>query len=346
LLPNQATGKNKRSNQQMKSHSTLDGVLGLDVAKAEVQAQLRPHQGAVRKLRLCFGNEAEGFAHLDQWLARYGCKKVHAGLEATGAYSQALAHWLYEQGHLVSLLNPRRVKEFARSAGIRNKTDRIDAGLIAGYVLAHGEQCRATLWRPPKRELAQLRALVRRREQVSAMLLEEKNRLDSAAAEVRPSIARIIAVLEEQKSELDKRIAQQIRSHPSLARQEQLLCTIPGIGSLTAAVLLSEMAGPDQVRRARQAAALAGLSPRREESGTSVRRNKGIGKAGNRHLRKALYMPALVAIKHNLTLRRFAQRLSAAGKCKMAVICAVMRKLLHIAFGVLKHQEPFNPSLA
>ena len=78
----------------MKSHSTLDGVLGLDVAKAEVQAQLRPHQGAVRKLRLCFGNEAEGFAHLDQWLARYGCKKVHAGLEATGAYSQALAHWL------------------------------------------------------------------------------------------------------------------------------------------------------------------------------------------------------------------------------------------------------------
>ena len=106
------------------------------------------------------------------------------------------------------------------------------------------------------------------------------------------------------------------------------------------------MARPGQVERARQAAAHAGLAPRREQSGTSVRRNRGLGKEGNRYLRKALYMPALVAIKYNAPLRHFASRLRTAGKPKMSIVCAVMRKLIHIAFGVLKHQKPFNPSLA
>jgi transposase len=322
----------------------IDGVLGLDVAKATVQGELRPHQGSA-KVRFEFCNNPRGFSKLGAVLARQACSKVHVGLEATGPYSQALALWLHEQGHAVNLLNPRRVKEYARSAGTRNKTDRIDAGIIAGFLLAHAEQCARTLWHPPKAEVAQLQALVRRREELCIMLLAEKNRLEAAASAVRDSIHRLIAALEEQKSNLNKLIAQQIRSHRTLARNEQLLCTITGIGSLTAAVLLAEMAGPDQVARARQSAALAGLSPRREESGKTVRRNKGIGKAGNRHLRKALYMPALVAIKHNRALRHFAQRLRAAGKCKMATVCAVMRKLIHIAFGVLKHQQPFNPSL-
>ena len=106
------------------------------------------------------------------------------------------------------------------------------------------------------------------------------------------------------------------------------------------------MARPGQVERARQAAAHAGLTPRREVSGSSVRRNRGLGKEGNRYLRKALYMPALVAIKYNAPLRHFASRLRAAGKPKMSIVCALMRKLIHIAFGILKHQKPFNPSLA
>jgi transposase len=98
--------------------------------------------------------------------------------------------------------------------------------------------------------------------------------------------------------------------------------------------------------RARQAAAHAGLAPRREESGSSVRRTRGLGRGGNRYLRKAIYMPALVAIKYNAPLSHFASRLRSADKPKMSIVCAVMRKLIHIAFGVLKHQKPFNPSLA
>ena len=163
---------------------------------------------------------------------------------------------------------------------------------------------------------------------------------------LRDSIQRLIQLLRSEKVSLQNAMRQHIGSHPQLARNHQLLCTIKGIGSLTAAVLLAEMAGPDQVERARQAAAHAGLSPRREQSGQTVRRKRGIGKEGSRYLRKALYMPALVAIKHNAPLRHFAAKLKAAGKPPMAIVCAVMRKLLHISFGVLKHQQPFNPSLA
>ena len=194
--------------------------------------------------------------------------------------------------------------------------------------------------------MAQLQALVRRREELSLMLQAEKNRLEGIAPNVRYSLERIIATLSAEKARLEKLITQQIRSHQQLSRDHQLLCTIKGIGSLTAAILLAEMARPGQVERARQAAAHAGLVPRRELSGTSVRRNRGLGKEGNRYLRKALYMPALVAIKYNAPLRHFASRLRAAGKPKMSIVCAVMRKLIHIAFGVLKHQKPFNPSLA
>jgi transposase len=314
-------------------------VLGLDVAKATVQAELRINGN---KIRFGFANNAKGFAQLARILKERNLTKVWAGLEATGPYSHALALWLHSQGHRVSLLNPRRVRQYACSAGNRNKTDLLDAAIIADFVCA----LKPAPWQPPTREVGQLRALVRRREELSLMLQAEKNRLEGIAPNVRSSLERIIVTLTAEKARLEKLITQQIRSHQQLSRDHQLLCTIKGIGSLTAAILLAEMARPGQVERARQAAAHAGLAPRRAESGTSVRRNRGLGKEGNRYLRKALYMPALVAIKYNAPLCHFASRLRAAGKPKMSIVCAVMRKLLHIAFGVLKHQKPFNPSLA
>ena len=315
-------------------------LLGLDVAKASVQGELRLPSG--RKVGLHFANNPGGFAQLARLLEQHQAGTVCAGLEATGPYSRALAGWLHAQGHRVSLLNPRRVKDYARSAGARNKTDRLDASLLADFLLAH----QPPAWTPPTPAVAQLQALVRRREQLSLLLQGEKNRLEGVDPQMRASLQRIGAALQAEKARLEKLITQQIRTEHALARNHELLSTIKGIGSLTAAILLAEMAGPDQVPRARQAAAHAGLAPRREESGTSLRRRKGLGKEGNRHLRKALYMPALVAIKYNPPLRAFAQRLSANGKPKMAIVCAVMRKLIHLAFGVLKHQQPFNPSLA
>lgn len=314
-------------------------VLGLDVAKKSVQAELRI---SGHKVRFGFDNDAKGFAQLARILKGHNAPKVWAGLEATGPYSHALALWLHGQGHRVSLLNPRRVKQYARSAGNRNKTDVLDAAVIADFICAH----EPAPWQPPSLEVMQLQALVRRREELSLMLQAENNRMEGVAPHVRCSLERVISALSAEKARLERLILGQIRSHQQLLCDHQLLCTIKGVGSLTAAILLAEMARPGQVKRARQAAAHAGLAPRREQSGTSVRRNKGLGKEGNRYLRKALYMPALVAIKYNAPLHHFACRLRAAGKPKMSIVCAVMRKLIHIAFGVLKHQKPFNPSLA
>ena len=259
--------------------ATKLSVLGLDVAKKSVQAELRK---SGNKVRFGFANNAKGFAQLARLLKQHNAAKVWAGLEATGPYSHALALWLHAQGHRVSLLNPRRVKEYARSAGNRNKSDLLDAALISDFVCAH----QPAAWRPPTPEVAQLQALVRRREELSLMLQAEKNRLEGIAPNVRCSLQRIIATLSAEKARLEKLILGQIRSHQQLLCDHQLLCTIKGIGSLTAAILLAEMARPGQVERARQAAAHAGLTPRREQSGTSVRRNRGLGKEGNRYLRK------------------------------------------------------------
>jgi len=326
----------------MNPSSSSEAILGLDVAKASVQAELQLSAGS--KVRFAFGNNTSGFNKLERVLAQHPAALVYAGLEATGSYSQALAGWLHAHGHRVSLLNPRRVKDYARSAGLRNKTDELDAAVIADFIRAHRE--RLPLWQPLAPQVRQLQELVRRRHQLEGLLLAERNRLEGTTATVRASIQRLVEVLSAEKASLEKAMAKQIRSHPELLRNHQLLCTIKGIGSLTATVLLAEMATPAQVQRARQAAALAGLCPRREQSGSSVRRHKGIGKEGSRYLRKALYMPALVAIKHNAPLRHFAQKLQGAGKSQMAIIGAIMRKLIHISFGVLKHQQPFNPSLA
>src|SRR5437667_7987498 len=143
-------------------------VLGLDVAKASVQAELR---SSGNKVRFGFANNAKGFAQLARILKEANVPKVWAGLEATGPYSHALALWLHGQGHRVSLLNPRRAKQYARSAGNRNKTDLLDAAIIADFVCAH----EPAPWQPPLLEVAQLQALVRRREELSLMLQAEKN---------------------------------------------------------------------------------------------------------------------------------------------------------------------------
>ena len=160
-------------------------VLGLDVAKESVQAELRPISGGKR--RFAFANKQSGFKQLGRVLEQHPGAMVHAGLEATGPYSQALALWLHLQGHRVSLLNPRRVKEYARSAGLRNKTDALDAGVIADFLYAHRH---LPTWRPPLEELQQLQDLMRRRAQVQVLLLGEQNRLEASSETVRASSKR------------------------------------------------------------------------------------------------------------------------------------------------------------
>lgn len=319
--------------------AVADNVLGVDVAKGKFDVVLMRADGK-RRWRT-FANTAEGFEALLGWLEKQGARPVHACLEATGTYGLALATFLHGADQQVSVVNPACIKAFADSALKRTKTDKVDAGLIARFCVA----MKPALWQPPAPEVAQLQGLVRRLESLKEMAVQERNRLAAPglAEPVRESVARTLAMLEEEMKRLRGQLEDHLEGHPALKQQRELLTSINGIGPTTANLLLAELSGGD-FQKAREVAAYAGLVPQERQSGSSVRGKARLSKKGNRRLRKALYWPAIVAIRHNPVLAVFARRLREAGKPKMVVIAAVMRKLLHIAFGVLKHQRPFNPN--
>jgi transposase len=261
-------------------------------------------------------------------------------MEATGPYHQALALYLHTAGHCVSVVNPLRIKGFARAQMQRNKTDQVDAVVIARFC----EALQPEPWSPPPAEVLVLQGLLRRQQSLDQMRQQEINRreMPDCCSAVQHSIEEVVKFLDEQIDQLKKQIAEHFKAHPVLKQQQQLLCTIPGIAELTAARLLGEFLGFGSFKNARQLAAFAGLSPRQHQSGHSVHGRTHLSKTGNSNLRKALYFPAITALRYNQPIVVFAKRLEAAGKSKMSIIGAVMRKLVHYAFGVLKSGRPFD----
>jgi transposase len=312
-------------------------VLGIDVSKKTLDAALIFDNRTFCKQ---FKNSLEGFKLLAAWLKSLQITRVHACLEATGTYSEAVALFLHDAGHRVSVVNPLRIKGYAQSNMQRNKTDRLDAKLIASFCLTQEPD----EWQPPSAEVKHLQALIRRIEVLEEMRQAEENRLANIAAEIKPSIARMIHLLSEEILQFERQIKEHINRHPCLKQQSLLLQTIPGIGERTANLLLSEIEF-DRYDSARAIAAQAGVTPRKKQSGTSLKQT-GLSKLGNARIRRALYFPAIVARQHNEIVKEFAKRLKKNGKTPMQIVGAAMRKLLHIAFGVLKHKRPFDASLA
>jgi transposase len=315
----------------------MDVVLGIDIAKAKFDVALRWPDGRVRR-KSC-ANTPAGFTELVTWLRRQGVAQVHAALEATGTYGLALAESLYDAGHRVSVLNPAVIHAFAASQLRRAKTDRLDAAIIAEYCATQ----QPALWTPLPREIRELQGLVRRLAALHDMRTQETNRL--AAGEVvlavRTSIEAVVKTLTKEIEAVQRQIRDHLSNHPGLRSQRDLLTSIPGIGEATAAVLIAELFDKPY-RSARQAAAFAGLVPRVWESGT-LRGKRRLVKIGAGRLRKALYFPAISGLRANPTLRLLKARLTAAGKPKMVIIGAAMRKLIHLAFGVLKSRRPYDP---
>jgi transposase len=317
-------------------------ILGIDIAKLKFNVCLIQMSGKLR--HKVFSNTATGFEQLRDWLSKQGIESVHACLEATGTYGESLALSLHQAGHIVSLINPAATKAFAASRLSRTKTDRVDAELIARFCQAQ----QPPAWRPPSQEVRELQALVRRLESLIEMRVMEENRLSSGIMvdPVRQSVEELINHLNEQIKRTEELIRQHINNHPTLKQQSQLLDSIPGIAETTAALLLSEITDITQYRSARQVAAYAGLVPRERQSGTSVRGRTRLSKIGNARLRKALYFPAITALRCSSFFKAWAEGLQERGKCKMTVICAVMRKLIHLVYGVLKTGKPFDPEWA
>jgi transposase len=314
----------------------VEASLGIDIAKAKFAVALLTADGKVRH-KTC-ANTPAGFADLAAWLHRQRVGRVHACLEATGTYGDALALWLHDAGHVVSVVNPAIMHAYARTRLTRSKTDRLDAELIARFTATQ----QPAAWTPPAPEIRQLQALVRRLDALQGMRTQELNRLEAgvAVADVRTSIEAVLAHLDAQIAHVKQLIRDHLDRHPGLRAQRELLTTIPGIGETTAAVLIAELFDKSYTS-ARQAAAFAGLVPRIIESGT-LRGRSRLSKIGPGRLRKALYLPAVAALRWNPTIRAVRARLHAAGKPSMVILGAAMRKLIHLAYGVLKSGKAYE----
>jgi transposase len=318
-------------------------ALGIDIAKLKFDVCLMNTEGKLR--HKVFPNTASGFSQLAIWLTRQGVSpQVHACMEATGTYGEALAYQLHRDGYTVSVVNPAAVKAFAGSRLSRTKTDKVDAELIARFCLAQ----EPLAWEPPAPEVRELQALVRRLAALIEMRVAEENRLEagSVVAAVRSSVEAHVAYLAAEIKRTEDLIRNHVDKHPTLKQQSELLDSIPGVGKTTAALLLAEIVDITQYRSARQVAAYAGLVPRERRSGSSVRGRPRLSKIGNARLRKALYFPAITALRCSSFFKEWAEGLRERGKCKMSVIGAAMRKLIHLAYGVLKTGKPFDPEWA
>jgi transposase len=318
----------------------MASFLGVDLSKETFHACLFGDHTEAKK---AFPNTPKGFEQLIAWLNNRRAVNVHICMEATGPYWESLASYLHGLEQRVSVVNPARIKAFAQSELLRTKTDEVDAALIARFCKSQSPE----LWLPPPAEIRILQALMRHYEHLKTTRVQQSVYAQSSDAPVvTTSIAEVIATLDEQIAQVERKIHQHFDDHPDLKRRRDLLTSIPGIGETTAGAILSEIPHLDQFQSAKAVAAFAGLSPRERRSGTSIHGRTRLCKTGNARVRKALYMPAVVALRFNPTLRIFAERLLAAGKHKRLVIGAVMRKLLVLAYGILRSGVAFDPNYA
>jgi len=312
-------------------------ILGVDISKLTFDVALfNDNKVKTRK----FNNTTKGFSELQQWLQNKGVNSAHVCMEATGGYEAKLAQYFYDNNFKVSVINPARIKGFSMSQLSRVKTDKADCKLIAYFCQA----MQPDLWQPMPKHIQELQQWVRRLDTLIANKNQENNRLDEASDIVAVKIRAHIEFLDKQIKEVEELISNHIKEHQDLNDKSKLLDSIPGIGEKTIGVILTFLT-VEYFDSAKQVVAFVGLNPKPRQSGSSVHGVGRISKTGDADLRKAFYMPALTAIKHNPIIKDFAERLSNAGKSKMVIVIAAMRKLLHIIYGVLKNRIPFNENI-
>lgn len=314
-------------------------IIGVDIAKAKFDVARLNEEGKYRHKK--FDNNAQGFTAFLVWLTSFGESQSWICMEATGAYSIPLAEFLVERGYRVSVVNPAKIHAFAKSELSRAKTDKADAKLIARYCFS----MKPDLWMPPPPSIRKLQALLRRVEHLLEMQQMERNRLDTADAAIVDSLQAVLDTLEKELHIARERIKNHINRDPDLKQRRDLLESIPGIGPAVSAYLLTVLSAHYGFANAKQAVAYAGLAPKIQESGKWVGKTR-IAKTGDPALRKVLYMPALTAWRYNPVIRAFCERLKANGKNGKAIVCAAMRKLIHIAFAILQSGSPFDPKFA
>lgn len=316
----------------------MSSVVGIDVAKHSLDIATLQANGKHRtKSKLA--NTPAGFKEVEKWLEKHAQSGAWIVMEATGIYHEAVAEYLHGLGYQVCVMNPARIASYAQSELSRGKTDRTDAKLLATYGLRHVDQLR--VWAPTPPAQKRLQALVRRLQDLKEIEQMERNRLEVSDASVQPSIHELLAHVERQIAETLHAIKLHIDDDPDLRGRRDLLVSIDGIADQTAALLMAELGDPLRFGEARAIVAYAGLNPRLQQSGQHQGHVR-ISKIGSPRLRAGLFMPALVAMTHNPAIKALSKRLKEKGKAGKQIVCAAMRKLLHIAYGVLKSGVPFD----
>lgn len=287
-----------------------------------------------------FSNDNNGFKQFSKWLISYKVEKITVCMEATGIYSLAVADYLFRQGHEVSIVNPACIHAFAKSKLSRHKTDKVDSKIIAEYASKY----ELKPYVPTDEVILKLRNLYDCINNLENEYRKVQNYLEARAHlthEVVKTYEKLCSYLVKKINKLQEKIDEILRDNTALKEKVGNIQTIPGIGKKTAIAVIASMPDINMLKDAREFAAFAGLTPRDYQSGSSVRKRSRISKMGCFRLRKALYFPAMSAMPHNPLMKVFAEKLRSKGKNGKVIVVAIMRKLSHIIFGIIKHNTIF-----
>lgn len=317
----------------------LKQVVGIDVAQNELVVSIGKMDQATDKEIYAFkqfGNKPSGFKALESWVKQRTNKEIAIRyvMEATGVYHEKLAYYLSDQGYEVSIVLPNKISNYMRSLDLKTVTDKTASQAICQF----GLERKYELWKQPKKIYRDLKQLTRERDQIIAERTVSKNQLHAEQAEAFPnekSIIRLkqrIGLCNTQEKEIKADIAKLIKQDQELAARIKNVATAPGVGPLTVVITIAETNGFDLVKNKRQLTSYSGLDVEEKESGTSVKKKPKISKKGNRHLRKAMHMPALTAIRIDSRFKAIYARLVSKHGIKMKAAVAVQRRLLELIY--------------
>lgn len=324
-------------------------AVGIDVAQNELVVSLgrMSHDTGTDIFAFkTFANNPKGFNELVTWVEKMAIKqmKVRYVMEATGVYHEKLAYYLSDQQQEVSVVLPNKISNYFRTLAVKTITDKTASQAICRF----GLERKLEVWQKPKRIFKDLKQLTRERDQLIADRTVLKNQLHAEKAEAFPnesSIKRVIKriqLIEKQELEIKAEIAELVKKDIELVKKINTITTIPGVGKLTAVIVLAETNGFELIKSKKQLVSYSGLDVRLKDSGTSIKSKPKISKKGNRHLRKAMYMPALSAMRFNEHHKAVFVRLVSKHGIKMKAAVAVQRKILELIYTIYKTDKAFD----
>lgn len=324
-------------------------VAGIDVAQKELVVSIgRMYDDWSPELydTKVFVNTPKGFESMLSWVSQQMVVEVPVRyvMEATGVYHERLAYYLSDKGYELSIVLPTKISNYHRTLDVKTINDFTSSETITRF----GLERKLDLWTKPRLIFKKMRQLVRERNQLVGMRTAIKNQLHAEQSEAQPgksSISRLkkqIALFDKQEQEIKKELAVLVKTDDHVKHSVDVMSSIPGVGALTAATVLAETNGFELVHNKRQLSSYAGLDVVEKQSGTSVKGKPKMSKKGNKHLRKALHLPALAAIKYSDRYKTIFARLVARHGRKMKAVVAVQRRLLELMYVLYKSNTPYD----